>query len=240
MKPIRRTLFLLAGLLAAGIAAADNIPQPIVLNVGPAMSAGVVTFTLNGPDGSGATLNVQTPVAAGDSAAAVAARIVATVSASGGTTWTAQASFNGVPGSVTFAYNSGSGFVPVIRITSLRNTASATMSLDTTGAGDVSLVFNAGSSGGNQSVLTLRVSGVLQPYTLHLFGQSASAIVDGIQAYLSQAGVGYSRSSSNRIEVFPGAGHASVSLTTNDPGLQGQVTLSEVWLAPLGRGGTDK
>ena len=238
MKPIRWTLVLLAGALVAAIAAADT-PQPVALNVGPAASGGVVAFTLNAPDTSGATLNVQTLVAAGDSAAAVAAKIVASVSASGGVMWTAQASYGGVPGAVTFAYNPGSGYLPVIRVTNLHNTASAAMTLSTLGAADVSLVFNAGSSGGNQSTLTLRVGSAAMPFTMHLYGQTASAIVDAIQAYLANAGISSSRSSTNRIEIYPGS-LGGVSFSTNDPGLQGQVTLSEVWLAPLGRGGTDK
>ncbi|HMF08610.1 MAG TPA: hypothetical protein VKJ00_05700, partial [Thermoanaerobaculia bacterium] len=93
-------------------------------------------------------------------------------------------------------------------------------------------------SGGNNSTLTLQVNGNAFPYTLHLYGQTASAIVDGIAAYLTQAGVGYTRSASNKIEIFPGPG--AVVFTTNNPGLQGQVNMSDVWLAACGRGGTDK
>ena len=49
MKPIRGSLCLLAGFLVAGIAAADTVPvpQPVVVDVGPAVSGGVVALTLN-------------------------------------------------------------------------------------------------------------------------------------------------------------------------------------------------
>ncbi len=239
---IKRSLLLVAGfLVACGILRADgSTPQPVVLNVGPAANAGLVQFTLNASDGSGAMLNVQTLVASGDSAAVVAAKVVATVTASGGSTWSAQASYGGAPGAVTFAYNSGTGYVPVIRITNLRNSAGALMSLAVAGPGNVSIVFNAGSSGGNQSSLTVRVGGVLQPFSYRLFGQSASTIADALAAYLTNAGVSYSRGASNRIDVYLGPVQSSLSLVTNDPGLQGQVTLSESWTSSFGRGGTDK
>ena len=236
MKRIPWTLSLVAGFLVTGLALADT-PQAIVMTVGPAGSGGVVSFTLNGVDAS--TLNVQTTVAKGDSAPQVAAKIVATVTAMGGSTWSAQASYQGVPGAITFAYNPGSGYLPVSKITNLRNTASATMSLDASGAEDVGLVFNAGASGGiNTTTLTLQAGGAAFPYTLHLYNQSASTIVDGIVAYLSNAGIGFTRSASNKVEIFPGPG--AVSFTTNNPGLQGQVNMSDVWLSSAGRGGTDK
>jgi hypothetical protein len=236
MKRIPWALSLIAGFLVTGLAMADT-PQAIVMNVGAAASAGVVNFTLNAYDNS--QLNVQTLVANGDTSAQVAAKIVATVTAMGGTTWSAQASFNGVPGAITFAYNAGSGWQPVSRITNLRNTASASMSLDTNGAEDVSLVFNAGASGGvNNTTLTLQAGGSALPYTLRLYNQTASQIVDGIATYLTNAGIGFTRSASNKIEIFPGPG--AVVFTTNNPGLQGQVNMTDVWLATCGRGGTDK
>jgi len=235
MKRIPWSLFLVAGFLVTGLALAQN-PQAIVMNVGPAGSAGVVSFTLNAVDAS--TLNVQTAVAKSDTAAQVAAKIVATVTAMGGSTWSAQASYNGVPGAITFAYNPGTGWLPVSKITSLRNTASATMALDAAGAEDIGLVFNAGSSGSQSSTLTLQAGGAAFPYTLRLYGQSASQIVDGIVGYLNSAGIAHSRTGSNRVDIYPGPG--AVSFTTNDPGLQGQVNMSDVWLSAAGRGGTDK
>jgi len=233
MKRIPWSLFLVAGFLVTGFALGQS-PQAIVMNVGSAPNNGVVNFTLNGLDGS--QLNVQTAVAGGDTSAQVAAKIVATVTAMGGQTWSAQASFNGVPGAITFAYNPGTGWQPVTKITGLRNTASASMSLDTNGAEDVSLVFNSGAAIGG--ILTLQVNGNALPYTAHLYGQTASQIVDGIAAYLTQAGVSFTRSASNKVEIFPGPG--AVVFTTNSPALQGQVNMGDVWLASCGRGGTDK
>src|SRR5262252_5248510 len=113
MKRIPWSLFLVAGFLVTGLALAQS-PQAIVMNVGSAASGGLVNFTLNAYDSS--QLNVQTVVANGDTSAQVAAKIVATVTAMGGTTWSAQASYNGVPGAITFAYNPGTGWLPVSKI----------------------------------------------------------------------------------------------------------------------------
>jgi hypothetical protein len=222
---MRKLALLLATVLMAS--AGSALAQAFLTTVGSAVQDGSVQFQLVSPDGS--SLNVQTNVSAGDSSSTIAGKIRNAVNSP---VWQAQVN----SGALAFMHYTGSTWTWIGVILNLRDSSCSSLSVTPRCPSWFSLTFDAGAVASGTgpmngkygpSYLTFSVAGTA-PYTVTPHpGQSVKSLMDGICAYLTGAGISYTRETDTKIKL--GFSSATASFQTNDSGLQGSVALGDAW-----------
>jgi hypothetical protein len=224
---MRKLALLLAAVLMASAGSASA--QAFLTTVGSAAQDGAVQFQLVAPDSSSFTAHVN--VSAGDSSAVIASKIRTAVN---GPFWQAQVN----NGSVAFMHYTGQTWTWIGVILGLRDSSYSSLTLTARCVSWFSLSIDAsavasGTGPGSlgkwgSSYLTFSFTGMTPYATAPQAGQTAKSLMDGICAYLSNAGVFYTRESDTKVKIgFPPS--STASFQTNDSGLQGSVALGDAW-----------